>query len=78
MIKYEAEATIYVGTPEDLQAEIGLDPCYKGKYIVAPFDSDGFQITPESADSKDEAAAFVKEIREWLESEGEIVRIAWI
>ena len=72
------EAMIYVGTPEALQAEIGLDPCYKGEYIVAPFDSDGFQITPESAATKDEAAAFVVEIRQWLESEGEIVRIAWI
>lgn len=78
MTKYDPEATIYVGTPEALQAEIGLDDCYKGKYIVAAFDQDGYQITPESAVSKKEAAAYVKEIGDWLRSEGQIVRVSWI
>ena len=73
-----AEATIYVGTPEALQAEIGLLDCYKGKYIIAAFNADGREITPESATSKKEAAAFAKEIGDWLRSEGQTVRLSWI
>ena len=42
------EATIYIGTPEALQAEIGLLPCYTGPFIVAAFNAAGEQITPES------------------------------
>lgn len=73
------EATIYLGTPAALQAEIGLLPCYSGPYIVAAFRPDGTEITPESdIPSKAEARAIAAEIKAWLESEGETVQIAWI
>lgn len=73
------EATIYIGTPEALQAEIGLLPCYQGPFIVAAFNAAGEQITPESGiTSEAEANAVADEIKVWLESEGEIVQIAWI
>ena len=73
------EAAIYIGTPEALQAEIGLLPCYQGPFIVAAFNAAGEQITPESGiTSEAEANAVADEIKVWLESEGEIVQIAWI
>ena len=73
-----AQATIYIGTPEALQAEIGLHPCYTGKYIVAAFNASGEELTPESASSKREAIALSKEIGAWLKSLGEAVAVAWI
>lgn len=73
------EATIYIGTPEALQAEIGLLPCYTGPFVVAAFNAAGEQITPESGIAdKDEAYAIAKEIGDWLESLGETVRTSWI
>ena len=72
------EARIYLGTPAALQAEIGLHPCYTGKYIVAAFNAAGEEITPESAGSQKEANAFAAEIGAWLESLGETVVKAWI
>lgn len=74
-----SEATIYIGTPEALQAEIGLLPCYEGPFIVAAFNAAGEQVTPESGlPSKALANAVADELKAWLESEGEIVQIAWI
>ena len=72
------EARIYLGTPADLQAEIGLHPCYTGKYIVAAFNAAGEEITPESASNIKEANAVAAEIGAWLESLGETVVKAWI
>lgn len=73
------EATIYIGTPEALQAEIGLLPCYAGPFVVAAFNAAGEQITPESGlANKDEAQASAKEIGDWLESLGETVCVSWI
>jgi hypothetical protein len=72
------EARIYIGTPSALQAEVGLHPCYTGKYIVAAFNAAGEEITPESASSIKEANAVAAEIGAWLESLGETVVKAWI
>lgn len=73
------EATIYIGTPEALQAEIGLLPCYTGPFVVAAFNAAGEQITPESGlADKDEAQVAAKEIGDWLESLGETVCVSWI
>ena len=72
------QARIFIGTPEALQAEIGLPSFYTGKYIVAAFNAAGEEFTPESASSKREAIAVSKEIGAWLKSLGETVEIAWI
>lgn len=73
------EATLYIGTPEALQAEIGLLPCYKGPFVVAGFNAAGLELTPESdiAD-KDEAHAIAEDIAAWLRSEGETVSVLWL
>ena len=72
-------ATIYLGKPEALQAEIGLLECYAGPYVVAAFNAAGEQITPESGLSTPaEANALAAEIKAWLESAGEIVCVSWI
>ena len=72
------EARIYIGTPAALQAEIGLHPCYTGKYIVAAFNAAGEELTPESASNQKEANACAAEISAWLESLGETVVKTWI
>lgn len=73
------EATIYIGTPEALQAEIGLLPCYTGPFIVAAFNAAGEQITPESGIAdKDEAYAIASDYACYLEQAGETVSILWI
>lgn len=73
------EATIYIGTPEALQAEIGLLPCYTGNYVVAAFNAAGAQITPESdIATQYEAYEMAGEIKAWLESCGETVRVSFI
>ena len=76
--KMTTEARIYLGTPAALQAEIGLHPCYTGKYIVAAFNAAGEEITPESASNLKEANAVAAEISAWLESLGETVVKTWI
>lgn len=73
------EATIYIGTPKALQAEIGLLPCYAGPYVVAAFNAAGEQITPESGiASTTEADAITAEIAAWLKSNGETVTTIWV
>jgi len=72
------EATIYIGTPEALQAEIGLLPCYTGPYVVAAFNAAGEQITPEISDSVAGAKACAAEIGDWLRGLGQTVTISWI
>lgn len=71
-------ATIYIGTPEALQAEIGLLPCYTGPYVVAAFNAAGEQITPEDSDSAEGAKACAAEIGDWLRSLGQTVTVSWI
>ena len=74
-----ANASIYIGTPAALQAEIGLLPCYSGKYVVAAFFADGTEATPASGiANKREAQAAADELKAWLESEGEAPQIIWV
>lgn len=73
------EATIYIGAPEALQAEIGLLPCYKGPFVVAGFNAAGLELTPESGIAdKDEAHAIAEDIAAWLRGEGETATILWL
>lgn len=72
------EAAIYIGTPEALQAEIGLLDCYKGAFVVAAFRANGEEVTPEIAADKEEADGFRQELTAWLEGEGETVRVSWV
>lgn len=73
-----SNATIYIGTPEALQAEIGLLPCYTGPYVVAAFNAAGEQITPEDSDSAEGARACAAELGDWLRSLGQTVTVSWI
>ena len=71
-------ASIYIGKPEALQAEIGLNPCYKGKYVVAAFTAAGEEYTPECVDTKADAKAIASDYAVFLEGRGETVQIAWV
>lgn len=72
-------AYIYIGTPESLWFNLGLERHHAGKYIVAPFDVDGSQLKLVSAPTKAKAAALAKEIADWLRSDGvPFVRTSWV
>lgn len=71
------EAVIYIGTPEALRAEIGLDACYSGARILAAFESNGAQLTPECLDDWPDAA-LIAEYETYLGRDGAPVRIAYI
>lgn len=71
-------AIIYIGTPAALQAEIGLLPCYKARYVVAAFRANGQEFTPELAETKADAQTFAREFKRHLASLGETSSIAWV
>lgn len=57
------EPIIYWGEAEALQAEIGLQPCYGGPYVVVGFGPNGEEYTPESGiSSRSGAKAMAEEL----------------
>lgn len=56
-------AILYWGTREALQAELGIDEVYSGKYILAAYTENGEQYTPEDVDSLRGARELIAEYR---------------